>query len=194
MNANSGQEAFNTPNKNYNDLMTIDDVFTPNECDHIISLGYENISSSGETRGGKSGIRDCFVGAFPFDAETKYIYNRILKVAKNVNNRFLGFDIRGIYNAQYIEYSHEGAKYDWHTDHGPGQNSLRKLSIVIQLSEPDDYQGGDLEVWYGPQPKSATRKRGSAIIFPSFVLHRVTPVDRGIRRSLVTWVLGPPWR
>jgi hypothetical protein len=89
---------------------------------------------------------------------------------------------------QLSEYQ-VGDEYDWHLDLGPGPASRRKLSLSVQLTEPNEYEGGDLEI-KGVHNIPALRKRGSVIIFPSFLLHRVTPVTRGVRRSLVAWVPG----
>ena len=83
--------------------------------------------------------------------------------------------------------------YDWHTDFA-GITPRRKLSISVQLSRPEDYDGGDLELLFTSSPYKAARERGKFIVFPSFCLHRVTPVTRGTRWSLVAWVLGTRWR
>jgi PKHD-type hydroxylase len=83
--------------------------------------------------------------------------------------------------------------YDWHTDFS-GFRPLRKISISIQLARPEDYEGGDLELLFANQPESLEKTRGTFIAFPSFVLHRVTPVTRGTRWSLVAWILGTRWR
>jgi len=81
---------------------------------------------------------------------------------------------------------------DWHTDFA-GTRPFRKLSVSIQLSDPEDYEGGDLELLYGTEPQKLDRSRGALIVFPSFMLHRVTPVTRGARWSLVAWLLGKRW-
>ncbi|HXS81027.1 MAG TPA: 2OG-Fe(II) oxygenase, partial [Gammaproteobacteria bacterium] len=83
--------------------------------------------------------------------------------------------------------------YDWHTDFA-GIRPLRKLSISIQLSRAEDYEGGELELLYGNQPQKLDKTRGTLIAFPSFMLHRVMPVTRGTRWSLVAWVVGARWR
>lgn len=77
-------------------------------------------------------------------------------------------------------------------DLGAGENSGRKLSLSIQLSPPYDYSGGQLEFQNIDSP--ADRGIGSLIAFPSFIQHRVTPVDSGVRSSLVVWVHGKPFR
>jgi PKHD-type hydroxylase len=73
-------------------------------------------------------------------------------------------------------------------------NSPRKLSMVLQLSDPSEYDGGDLEFYVQSEPIKAEKKKGIVYVFPSWVLHRVTPVTRGTRRSLVMWIAGPKFK
>jgi len=128
-------------------------------------------------------------------AESKWIYDRIQGVARALNDRVYQFDISGF--SEHLQYSvyhgTEGGHYDWHVDHGP-LRTRRKLSISVQLSSGEDYDGGDLELLYGNSPTQLDRTRGAFIIFPSFMLHRVTPVTRGTRWSLVAWIHGKRWR
>ena len=112
-------------------------------------------------------------------------------------------------SCQYTEYK-EGQFYDWHCDSNPTpydkpddpntNGKIRKLSLILSLSEPEEYEGGDVEFGFhdndgNKQPSicEEVRPRGSLIIFPSFVWHRVKPVTRGIRHSLVCWSLGQPY-
>ncbi|MGB0178111.1 MAG: 2OG-Fe(II) oxygenase, partial [Owenweeksia sp.] len=83
---------------------------------------------------------------------------------------------------------------DWHMDFGAGEISHRKLSMTVQLSDPADYEGGDLEFMINQKVVTAPRTRGTVIVFPSFILHRVTPVTKGVRHSVVGWVSGTPFR
>jgi len=100
---------------------------------------------------------------------------------------------------------------DWHCDswatpyderNNPDfRGKIRKLSVSCLLSDPKDYKGGDLEFQIRNQDDPTIvnntehiRKRGSIIVFPSFVWHRVKPVTEGTRYSLVIWNLGPPWK
>ncbi len=108
---------------------------------------------------------------------------------------FFCVDIAGVEtNIQLARYDSSNLGfYDWHTDFA-GVRPLRKISISIQLSRPEDYDGGDLELMYGIQPQKLDKSRGAFIAFPSFMLHRVTPVTRGTRWSLVAWILGNRWR
>jgi PKHD-type hydroxylase len=84
--------------------------------------------------------------------------------------------------------------YDWHTDWGPGPNRGRKVTAVAQLSDPASYTGGRLMVTSGARPVAAPAGVGTVTVFPSFLLHRVTPVTSGVRLSAVAWILGPPLR
>ena len=70
----------------------------------------------------------------------------------------------------------------------------RKISLSLQLTDPSCYRGCDLVLEAGDGPYSAERTRGTLIAFPSYVLHRVTPIESGIRKSLVIWVAGPEFR
>jgi predicted 2-oxoglutarate/Fe(II)-dependent dioxygenase YbiX len=130
-------------------------------------------------------------------AEQKYrwIYDRLWYAAQESNRLFFCVDIGGVEsNIQLARYdSADRGFYDWHTDFA-GVRPLRKLSISIQLSNSDDYEGGDLELQYGTEPHKLDRTRGAFLVFPSFMLHRVTPVTRGTRWSLVAWILGNRWR
>ena len=73
-------------------------------------------------------------------------------------------------------------------------NAVRKLSFSVQLSDPDDYKGGDLLLKISSDPTQVKKTRGTVIFFPSYVLHEVTPVEQGVRKSLVGWVTGPRWK
>ena len=104
----------------------------------------------------------------------------------------LNFDLSGFGDEiQYTEYFGENnGHYSWHGDIGPNVPH-RKLSIVVQLSDPEDYEGGELELSAGSYLVDGPKTKGTVIVFPSFVLHRVLPLTSGERRSLVSWVSGP---
>jgi len=126
--------------------------------------------------------------------EDKYecLYRRIWETVQEFNQRFLCVDISGIEgNIQLARYdSSDLGFYNWHTDFARIAPN-RKISISVQLSRPEDYEGGDLELLFDRQPYKAEKARGTLIAFPSFVLHRVT---RGTRWSLVAWIAGARWR
>ncbi len=124
-----------------------------------------------------------------------WLYDRVWAAAQECNRQFFGVDIAGVEaNIQLGRYdSGDRGFYNWHTDFG-GIRADRKISVSIQLSASEDYDGGDLELMYGHEPQRLDRARGAFIAFPSFMLHRVTPVTRGTRFSLVAWILGARWR
>jgi PKHD-type hydroxylase len=82
--------------------------------------------------------------------------------------------------------------YGWHQDYGA--EISRKLSIAVQLTDPSEYEGGNLQVKTSSEPQNVRKQRGLITIFPSYVLHQVTPVTQGSRQSLVAWVSGPAFR
>jgi PKHD-type hydroxylase len=122
-------------------------------------------------------------------------YSKMFELVGHANDVFFNFRLDAINsNIQYTVYdSSSSGFYGWHIDVGP-QNSCRKLSVVVQLSDPSEYEGGELQIWNGGKnPKVAEKEQGAVIIFPSYILHQVTAVTKGTRRSLVLWVDGPPF-
>jgi PKHD-type hydroxylase len=83
--------------------------------------------------------------------------------------------------------------YGWHVDIGAGRLATRKLSIVIPLTSPGEYEGGRFEVFNEAEPTPIEMPLGRIVAFPSYLLHRVTPVTRGMRRTMAVWVSGPPF-
>lgn len=128
-------------------------------------------------------------------AESKWIYDRIQGVARALNDRVYQFAISGF--SEHLQYTvyhgNEGGHYDWHIDQGP-LRTRRKLSISVQLSDPAQYEGCDLQFQAGNVTETAPRERGAVIAFPSYVLHRVTPCTKGTRKSIVAWTTGPQFR
>ena len=113
------------------------------------------------------------------------------------NNQVWQVDITGfVERLQFTEYDRPGTNYHWHSDTGGGMASLRKLSFSLQLTAPEAYDGGDLEFTepINDEMRAMCRQQGTAVIFPSYVTHRVTPITRGARISLVGWISGPPYR
>ena len=127
--------------------------------------------------------------------ENKWIYDRVQQIAMMINTMSYRFELTGFSERiQYAVYhGSQGGHYVWHVDHGP-LGTRRKLSITLQLSDPSQYEGGDLQFHAGNLIQTAPRERGMMIAFPSYVLHRVAPVTSGIRKSLVIWITGPQFR
>jgi len=125
--------------------------------------------------------------------------NDLFNIVQKVNATHFGFDIWNLADIQYTVYKAENeGHYGWHTDDqvsiGPTRASARKISITIQLSDPSEYEGGDFEFWnFRDMPKDL-KEKGTVLLFPSSHMHRVTPVTKGVRKSLVAWFDGPNWR
>lgn len=124
--------------------------------------------------------------------ELTWVKKRLTQLLKGANQIYR-FDVEGIKEMQIAKYDEsEQGFFDWHMDISTGFLS-RKISLSVPLNSPDEYEGGDLEFNEGI-PRTLPQKEGCVVSFPSFVLHRVTPVTKGCRYSLVGWVHGPDWR
>lgn len=130
--------------------------------------------------------------------DNQWVFERLAHVVSSLNSQFFRFDLTGFGEAiQLTNYdSSEHGMYGWHVDFGMSTTSpSRKLSIVMQLSDPADYEGGNLELM--PSGKNAVKmkkQRGLIVAFPSWTLHQVTPVTQGNRQSLVAWITGPAFK
>tara|TARA_Y100000592_G_scaffold100993_1_gene184367 strand:- start:2493 stop:3113 length:621 start_codon:yes stop_codon:yes gene_type:complete len=142
-------------------------------------------------------IRSSKVKWLPKSAAFKVLYENIAERVLASNNENWFFDLHSMHeDIQYTEYhATEKGHYNWHIDLGPGFASLRKISLTINLSDPNEYEGGVLEFDIGGKVKTyGPREQGAICLFPSYLPHRVTPVTKGIRKSLVLWVGGKPFR
>ncbi len=139
-------------------------------------------------------IRKSRVSYIPWVKEAEWIYQRLAAAVLECNKAMYSFQLSGFLEGLQVGQYQAGSFFDWHQDFGYREHSIRKLSIVAQLTDTSQYEGGDLEFFSGQSPQKAVRSRGTLVIFPSFVLHRVTPTTAGTRHSLVGWVSGPPFR
>jgi PKHD-type hydroxylase len=117
--------------------------------------------------------------------EHPWISERLINVATEYNQD-TRFDIDLNFKMAQLTAYHPGQFYEWHTDLGAGEASLRKISVVVELLQSDDLIGGGLEILN----QNLRLQPGDVVAFPSFALHRALPVARGVRWSLVQWVLG----
>ena len=165
------------------------------------NLRWEDANDA-STDGGRKNIRTSKI-AWIVDA---YLRQQLFNSVVILNKQTWNYDLDGSDALQYGTYS-DGGKYDWHIDEearvgNMGVNDqylMRKLSMTIWLNDPDEYEGGEFDIESeGPHisPRYHTLKlnKGSIVIFPSNKWHRVRPVTSGVRKSLVTWFRGPPFR
>jgi PKHD-type hydroxylase len=175
----------------------VDDVFTTDELDRIVQAG-DRLASE-EARVGRQGrvdpnLRTSRLAWFHTGQELDWVFERLGGAASELNDRYFGFDLFGFCERlQYSVYEAPGGHFRWHVDSG-SRPYPRKLSLSLQLSEPTEYQGGSLELMGSDQPWIAPRRRGTLIAFPSYCVHRVQPVEVGVRRAMVGWVAGPEFR
>ena len=181
-------------------VQTTTPLFTPDQCRQIIECGRRQPPQKAQVGMGKPGggtdtsKRVTTISWIPFK-EMSHMYEDLYKFIQKANENHFGFgDIRITENAQFTEYP-EGGFYDWHMDcdinmaHEP---PVRKISMTLLLNDPSEFEGGHLEL--GGPGKFGELKQGHAICFASFINHRVQPVKRGVRQSLVVWFGGKPFR
>jgi len=186
-------------NVNHLNYYYFTNAFTPEEIVKIIEIGESQVKQSGTTVSNEleSTVNDYRVSEISWindNPETKWIYDKLAHNAKLANKEMWNFDLWDYYDSlQYTKYYGNGGHYDWHADLGAGISN-RKLSCVLQLSTPEEYEGGDLEMNPGGGIVSVPKGLGTLCFFPSFLLHRVTPLTSGVRKSLVTWISGANFR
>jgi PKHD-type hydroxylase len=142
-------------------------------------------------------VRSSRIKWIPKNKQWDWLYQKLMNMTVEANNDLWDFDlISADEKIQYTEYlAEDDGHYTWHQDIGPGMASQRKVSITVQLSESDEYEGGDLELWRGGNNVvSAQRGAGVTVLFPSYLMHRVTKVTKGKRRSFVLWVGGQHYK
>lgn len=188
-------------NYDYQTYVYYDDAFSDNELNNIIRLG--NLYTEEQARVGgninevNENIRMCKLAWMYANKHTDWIYRRITDIINQINEEFFKFDLTKIETFQFTKYKEEDTGfYDKHIDPITGSNipENRKLSCVLQLSDPDDYEGGELCLYTGKEPTIIEKKKGRIIFFPSYTLHEVKPVTKGTRYSLVGWVHGPAFK
>jgi PKHD-type hydroxylase len=174
-------------------------AFTPKEADAIVAYGDGLEPMRAEIAGHKEytdHMRITRVAWMERRPGIEWLYARLEEMVLQINAQFYRYDLFGLVEAfQYTVYEGaEGGHYGWHVDMGEKNYEPRKISLSLQLSDPSGYEGGDLILLAGDGELPAEKARGALIAFPSFVLHRVTPVTSGTRKSLVVWVAGPEFR
>lgn len=165
------------------------------ECDAIGALGSSFVRDSAKVGDAAYGHRRrCTIQRIVPGPASSALLLRLHGLCVAINDAAFGLDIGGILPPDYVEYSAGFGHFDWHSDYAYiSAQRARKLTVIVQLSAPDDYEGGELHV-FDSGPTSLPRERGAILAFPSFTPHRVTPVTRGLRRSLVLWATGPAFR
>ena len=183
-------------------------AFSEPECARILSIGHDAVVAGAEEAGiegveDPGALRRTQVAWIPREPATEWVYERLEALGRGANEAW-GLDLDGIdEELQFTLYEGPGAHYTWHHDGLEVGVADRKVSVVVQLDDPQLYRGADLEFLevatdYDPAEREAyldqVRARGTAVSFCSFEYHRVTRLVSGRRRSLVAWLSGPPLR
>jgi PKHD-type hydroxylase len=186
-----------------------DNFLSRDEINELLSMP-EWLNSSAGSVGGQQvnlegasiteEIRSSSVSWLNLDNRTSKYWDKFSKVIAEVNSDFFQFDLSGMYEPMqltvYKGLPDQKDHYTWHTDMSMRDRHVpRKLSMTLLLSDPSEFTGGELEIKTDSDNIiTLEQKQGRAWFFPSWVLHRVAPVTSGIRRSLVIWVGGPPFK
>lgn len=184
-------------------FLTLPEALSRAECDRLIGLVQASDLRDAKVVGGVEGaaeapqIRRAEVAWLDDIPGAAWVMDRMIRLVADANRASFNFDLTEFGESpQVARYGAERAgHFDWHSDIGAGAwAAKRKLTVVVQLSDPAAYEGGRLELWPDSSISAAPRACGQAAIFPSHVLHRVTPVTRGTRWSLTLWAHGPAFR
>lgn len=177
-------------------------LFTPNECKSIIetctdselvNLGPGVVGGINENKVDEN-VRKSTIGWMPVHDRTIWIFQRLTDAITNINNQFYKYDLTHIENIQFTVYKEDSNFYGKHIDAMYETNASRKLSLSVQLSDPNDYDGGEFKLYTSDAGSVLPKDQGTCMFFPSWSLHEVTPVTRGTRYALVTWVCGPRFK
>ena len=145
---------------------------------------------------GLDDIRRASVKWLPNTQETIWVYEKLAHAVSSLNSEFYRFSLTGFGEEfQLTNYcSSNSGNYVWHQDFTSNRTASRKLSLVLQLSDPSEYEGGNLQIMSGGGVQNIPKQRGFISIFPSYTVHQVTPVTAGSRQSLVAWISGEPFK
>ncbi|MCC6838489.1 MAG: 2OG-Fe(II) oxygenase [Bacteroidia bacterium] len=185
-------------NYEFADYVWYKDLFNEQEVSTIRSLWSEdNFKQASVNLAGNELSRDELRKSkimFIKPGENDWIYDRLGMASIQANTNRYKFDILGFQTELQLANYSDNDFFEWHMDFGAGDISNRKLSISVQLSDADEYEGGELQFMINQNIVTAPKEKGTAIIFPSFALHRVLPVTKGNRMSIVGWIAGPAYR
>jgi len=183
-----------------------EDRLSAPHCDQVIQLGSKYPAKDayvgyGEKHVERKGLRRSELRWI--NPQEAMVTNLLWYYSNRANRDSFGLDAFWLNDIQLTAYHGEDqGYYNWHQDCFFEQATpyMRKLSVVIQLSSPEDYEGGELMfttqyvTGWNEEKAQAIKQKGTVIVFPSFYTHKVNPVTKGTRRSLVAWIEGPPWK
>ena len=168
-------------------------AFSKEECQTIINIAKNKGLIKGTTIA-ESDVRDSKISWLYSVDNMDWVFRRVTDIVLNLNERFFKFDLFGMNEGfQFTNYEAPSGKYGKHVDRGMNI-PVRKLSISVQLTNPEEYEGGELYLYDDDKGTVMDKAQGTLILFPSYILHEVMPVTKGTRNSLVTWVTGKQFK
>lgn len=179
-----------------------DNAFSKDECEKIISIGNSNtllqsyVSKEDDLIVQDKSVKNAEIAWLYSSSNTAWIFQRLTHIIHSLNNEFFRFDLYGmIEGLQFTKYQSPDGLYVKHMDKfSNGMGVVRKLSLTVQLSDPTDYDGGELDLHLDSIPTTMKKDQGRLVLFPSYIMHEVRPITRGNRYSLVAWVTGKPFK
>jgi len=169
-------------------------AFTKEECEKIVKIGKDKGLITGTTFNSINNVRQSNISwLYPSD-DMEWVFRKVTDIVLNLNSRFFQFELFGINEGfQFTNYVAPSGNYGKHIDRSINI-PVRKLSISIQLTNPEEYEGGELKVFDRDEGITMSKEQGTLIMFPSYMLHEVMPVIKGERNSLVTWITGKQFK
>ena len=163
------------------------DLFLEEEVEQIIELGDALVLSEGKIKDDKvdHSVRNSKIAWLHPEKDTWWLFDRAIMVFKS------SLPFSSLQSMQYTVYDSKGSHYDWHRDVGSGDNIAKaRINVaVLQLSNPNEYKGGVLQIKYEDQVIDVMKMRGMTTTFPIQLEHKVTPVTSGVRKTLIMWGL-----
>ena len=185
-------------NEDFQPYLVFEQFFSASECREILDqvqeftpagLGMDNQAMFDKR------YRNCDESQIDYSETVDWLFRKLGNLVLDCNARHYYFEVTGFVQGLHVLRYKPESHFVWHSDHASGIGSARKLSVVVLLSAREQYQGGELCFHESISSEvDIVNSQGTVIIFPSFMVHRVTPVTRGMRYSLVGWVYGPPFR
>lgn len=177
----------------YDTFAYFEKCFSHEECESIKGYFLEMFEATVGDSEGNEKLRKSKIRFVNISKDTRWIFQKLYDFAIPCNDVRWKFQLSGFHQGvQLTHYDGDGSHYDWHTDNGNDIYSTRKLSLILLLSDPDEYDGGEIE-FIGVEGKRKYEK-GTLLVFPSFIGHKVHPVISGTRRTAVAWICGEPYR
>ena len=173
-------------------LLAEENAFTEEFCKSLIDRFDTKMKPAMVLMGKDTEVRDANAWQVT-KREDAELVEKFEKVFFDVNAKNWDFDLSNLRDIQVIRYD-SGGHYDWHIDIGTGANKARKLSMVVPLNDPSEWEGAELLMKANPDEVSMPFKVGVPIVFPSFILHKATPVTSGVRYIVAAFCYGPTFK